>query len=690
MAVEGEESAIREWFHQLANARENPSALAGAQAWLSGLLIAAEADSTSQGAPALSGVDARTAILEQAANPAAASAELLAFHAPLGLLEGAWLQSAALAANGHRPDVAALSAAYLALLGQDEAASPAFAYRGGLNRQGVSLAKATSWRFAQTPGVGGPALRFASVHLALGLHAARFFPEALGFTLAYGQSASPWRLAALPEPRRSAVLETVDQQAQEALRACPEDTPAWARVWRGYALYQRAEADYLHELEHFARRGENLADRVAGLFRRKRRFAQGYHAGIALGGRRLEDWFADPIFDAEGFLAAFAASPYAATEAGQRPFQRLAAFGGPMFGVFERQELALIEAWLDRAGQKARPLLASEAGRPAAFSLPFIDNPAPALSATRRLNPRELFHRLINQDARADTLASARRRVEKTLARARRAIDRKGPPARQFFDYSPQAFACRVAQIHAEEVARHRPFQPPPRLRREEYAWGVRQFAPAILVDGCWLQHQGEAASQDSRLHRLLHRIYAEELGEGHADWNHPKIYRDLLDELAIDLPATHTWDFARHPGFIDAAFDLPCHLLAIAQFPRTYFPETLGLNLGIELSGLGAGYLRLAEELRHFGINPLIVTLHLSIDNLAGGHAAMAAEAIELYLDETLAWGGDAARQAAWRRIWSGYLSLDTATTRFKWALAAGFCRRFLPGRWLPQIFPA
>jgi hypothetical protein len=677
MPAEDGWEAERERFHRLANAREDPAALAWAKEWLAERLAACDADSATP-------LPAPEQSLDTAARPATANAELLAYHAPLGLLEGAWLQSAALAANGHRPEVAALFAAYLALLGEDEAESPAFAYRGWLSRQGAALAPATAWRFAQTPGVGGPALRFASAQLALGLHGADFFLEALGYTLAYAHSASPWRAPALPEPRRHAALDAVARHALAARRVLGEDAD-WARVRRGHALYRHGEAAYLAALERFAEQGISLAERVADIFRRKRRFAQGYHPTIALGGRGLEDWFADTPFNAEGFLAAFAASPYAAGESGRRPFPKLAAFGGPMFGVFTPTETALIEAWLDEGAPAPRhPLEAppAESPRPGPCEPSPPSRPAP-------LDPRHLFHRLLNRDGRPETLAAAKRQADKTLARARRSLNGRNPPTFRFFDYSPPAFARHIERIHKAEVAQYRPPQTPPRLRREEYAWGLRQFAPAILVDGCWLQYLGEAASQDSRPHRLLQRIYAEELGEGRADWNHPKIYRDLLDSLGIELPATDSEDFACDRQFLDAAFDLPVHLLALSQFPRTFFPEILGLNLAIELSGLGAGYLRLADALRHWRIDPLIVELHQSIDNLAGGHAAMAAEAIELYLDELHILGGEEARQAGWRRVWTGYLSLPAATRRFRRALVLEFCRRFLPGRLWSRIWP-
>jgi hypothetical protein len=652
----------------------------------------------------------------------------------VALLEGAWLQAVAGAANATQPVVNHLFAAYLALLGQHEANSPAFAYRGRLYRRGVHLPQVTAWRFAQTPGLGAAAMRFASLQLALGFHAAEWLPETLGFTLAYLHSASPWRLSALPPPRRLVVLSAMTEHVNHALQAGLEEGFDLQRLRRGIALYNQAEADYLAQLHCADSRKADLTGQIGQIFRGKLRFAAGYHRQVELGGRGLEEWFADTPFDAAGFLAAFAASPYSQGESGRRPFDQLTGFGGAMFGVFSPDERALIRVWLDGV-QQPRP---TQADTPAdSLSQPNISGTPPQLltrplnivrpepvegrvstgstrtevvnylaglitdqptappkplwptwNSSKAITNRRLFHELLKPAPDAPILAAARRQLDRTLARASgKTRSSHGP----FFVYTPTAFARHVAQIHQTEIAKHQPFKPPPKLRRDDYIFGIRQFAPAILVDGCWLQTTGDAALQDSRLHRLLQRIYAEELGEGRRDWNHPKIYRDLLNELAIDLPPTETEAFAQHPSFLDSAFDLPCHLLSIARWPRSYLPELLGLNLAIELSGLGAGYLRLAAELRHWNINPLIVTLHQSIDNLATGHAAMACEAIQLYLDEMQATGGEAAVQAHWQRIWSGYQSLPTATRRFKWAMIWAFCRRFLNRQFnrQPPIMP-
>ena len=703
LPVEGDEACVRERFHRLVNARENPQALAESRQWILRLLAEMPTEPnleflTKPSVPPADESQAEASLIK----PELVNGVLLAFHAPLALLEGGWLQSLALAANNAQAPVNHLFACYLTLLGDDEADSPAFAYRGWLHRCAISLPSPLAWQFAQEPRIGAPALDFASVQLALGMHASRLIPEALGFTFAYLRSASPWRLSAVPEPERSTRLAAMNTHVETALQVLSADAKAWPRVAQGFSLFQHHEAHYLNGLSAFAQQRLTLAGQVAAIFRRKLSFARGYHAGVELGGRDLEAWFAETPFDASSFLSAFASSQYAKGKTGRRWFDRLVQFGGPMFGVFDQEEMQLIDAWLDQASAS----LTAEAAIPvetdwASKTMPEFHqatlgksvNPtaSPWLkqdgwnfcfipSRFRAIDNRRLFNRLINQDSSADTLSIAKRRVEQVL-RSTQPIGRgKAKLNRRFFEYTPEGFAQWIVQIHAQEVAKHKPFQVPPTLRKEEYLWLIRQFAPVILVDGCWLQHMGEAANQDRRVQRLLFRTYAEELGEGRIEWNHPKIYLDLLQGLGIDLPAVETVEFSRSSGLLDSVFDLPSYLLAISQFPRTYLPEILGLNLAIELSGLGGGYMQLAEELRYWNINPLIVTLHLSIDNLANGHAAMAAEAIQNYMDGLLTYGEAELRGQLWKRIWVGFLSLNAATRRLKWALVMTKFKQSMP----------
>ncbi len=134
------------------------------------------------------------------------------------------------------------------------------------------------------------------------------------------------------------------------------------------------------------------------------------------------------------------------------------------------------------------------------------------------------------------------------------------------------------------------------------------------------------------------------------------------------------------HPGFIDSAFDLPVYMLLLASFSRQFLPELLGLNMAIEINGLGKGYLQLVDEWRYWGIDTHIARIHIAIDNYASGHTHLAKKTIHLYLDEVLQSTGDPAlRDRHWRRIHHGFKSLPLAGTRFKMALPVSYMlRRF------------
>jgi hypothetical protein len=136
-----------------------------------------------------------------------------------------------------------------------------------------------------------------------------------------------------------------------------------------------------------------------------------------------------------------------------------------------------------------------------------------------------------------------------------------------------------------------------------------------------------------------------------------------------------HSAAFVEHPGFINSAFDLPVYMLALSSFSVAFLPELLGLNMAIELSGLGKGYMRLVDEWNYWGIDSTIAKIHISIDNYASGHTFLAKKAIQLYMDEVLQSVGDRAiLDKHWRRIYTGYASLRFVGARFKLGLPVGY----------------
>lgn len=106
---------------------------------------------------------------------------------------------------------------------------------------------------------------------------------------------------------------------------------------------------------------------------------------------------------------------------------------------------------------------------------------------------------------------------------------------------------------------------------------------------------------------------------------NHPHIFQQLLESLSIQVPPVYSEAFAKYPGFINSAFDLPVYMLSLSSFSVEFLPELLGLNMAIELSGLGKSYMSLVDDWNYWGIDPSIANIHISIDNAASGHTFLA-----------------------------------------------------------------
>ncbi|MBM4201643.1 MAG: iron-containing redox enzyme family protein, partial [Gammaproteobacteria bacterium] len=230
------------------------------------------------------------------------------------------------------------------------------------------------------------------------------------------------------------------------------------------------------------------------------------------------------------------------------------------------------------------------------------------------------------------------------------------------------------------------------KLSRAAYVYGIEQLAPAILVDGCWLQRVDTLAAVSPLVARRLASIYADELGNGVIRHNHAWIYRRLLGSLGLDCPPVESAAFAANPRFLDSAFDLPVLLLSISVHTHRFLPELLGLNLAIEISGLGTVYGQAARDLEYWGIDARIVRLHQSIDNLASGHAALARDAIMLHLRQIRGLGGETAVQDQWRRVQKGYDLLRVVTRAFKWRLVVSYLARSTAARmrgWAAGVAP-
>jgi hypothetical protein len=199
---------------------------------------------------------------------------------------------------------------------------------------------------------------------------------------------------------------------------------------------------------------------------------------------------------------------------------------------------------------------------------------------------------------------------------------------------------------------------------REALIDSTVQLAPLTLIDGSWLQGFTDYEHATSEFGHFLFETYWDELGNGDPDLNHPLIYREVLAEMGVTLPPTDSREFAHAPILRDRSFELPVYWLCIGRLPRTFMPEVLGLNLAMELSGVGGSYRQARIALEAHGFSTRFVDIHNTIDNVATGHSAWAADAVDTYLTELGSLHGARARAVAWERVRIGYRSLDPPST--------------------------
>jgi len=218
-------------------------------------------------------------------------------------------------------------------------------------------------------------------------------------------------------------------------------------------------------------------------------------------------------------------------------------------------------------------------------------------------------------------------------------------------------FATHRAQVETSVT-------PPPKgLTTDDLRWCVTQYAPLYFVDGAWLGGVARTPQAHDPVHGLLYRTMADELGAGEPEQHHGNIMRKMLHELDVELPAFDSTDFAHWPGFTKAAFATPVYWMAIAHATDTHLPEILGLNLAVEMSGLGATYQSVRQILMAHGVDPNLMDVHISIDNPSTGHTAWAEEAVITYMESQAAQGVADQVAETWRRVWAGYFSLDVVS---------------------------
>ncbi len=388
----------------------------------------------------------------------------------------------------------------------------------------------------------------------------------------------------------------------------------------------------------------------------------GYHKKGSLSGKPLDHWFEPDQFDSHQLLQALAQSPYIKPGQPQRSrlINQLTAPDGPMFRIFTAADLAVMQQWI--TSLPAQSTAALNAACPHARQHTTVTAPACAPASGNVAEPdlRQLYHQLLHPEQFAAARPVALSYCQKWLNAHQIGLHRGDAPL-PMPEYQPLLFTQWVEQQHAKQVHSYRPLQGTPELCINELKRQVIQLLPFVLIDGAWLRGFTHPQWLHCNIGRLMLRTYLDELGNGHTDLHHGNIYRALVESMGFSVADFTTAEFAQLELFEDEDFAVPVFWLAISLFPQQFLAELLGLNLAMELSGIGGDYRRAGDILRFYGFSSQFNELHNSIDNIVTGHTGWAVQAIQLFMEQH---AGSALQTQYWHRIWTGYRALKPPGT--------------------------
>ncbi|HUZ39555.1 MAG TPA: iron-containing redox enzyme family protein [Streptosporangiaceae bacterium] len=594
--------------------------------------------------------------------------------APLGALSGAWLQWMSEAGNAE--EAATMRA--LTLFADDVGARHPDASRGSaylqlMRRLRVAVHAAPVTQLTQDRRIADRSFYLPTLALTMSRRPDRYRGEIIGLDLCLREvgllppldgvrtrlpDATDW--AALDPgrartPDRPPAVE--DARAAAAAFAEADGVAGAAAVERGFAWAFSALRQWCDEVYPELDAARDPAFEMAELVRFRAREAAAYHDRYVVRGRPLKEWFAEAHTDPIPFLTALADSRLVrpGRSGASRLTGDLLSAKGPMFRVFPDEDRETIERWIDTLPADA----AERAGRHPAAPQPRGVALQPAPVAAREdddapADVRQAYTRLLRRTMTPATRRYALRYVHGWLTRSRHGMRRADHP----LPAEPAADGLRPWLLDQHDRANdefHRG-ERDPLPDRADVIDSTLQLAPLTLIDGSWLAGYTDYQLASSARGHFLFETYWDELGNGELALNHPLIYRDVLREMGIDLPPTRSPEFAAWPALRDRSFELPVYWLAIGRFPLTFEPEILGLNLAMELSGVGGTYRRARQALKEHGFSTAFVDIHNTIDNVATGHSAWAADAIDGYLAQQ----PRAARAVAWDRVRTGYRSLN------------------------------
>src|SRR2546421_5591101 len=555
--------------------------------------------------------------------------------APLAVVAGAWLQWLSAPGDADNADALTVLALYASDVGVGRAhASRGSAYVALLQEAGLAGYAVPAARLALDQRIADRDFYLPAVLLVMSRQPGDFRPEILGADACL-------RVVGLLPALVVAAKGTAgaDRWADQLRSAQP--APSWEQVWasllaeektgdRGAAAFRWAWAALLRwnaDVYADLQAARHPAYAMAELICRRAREGAVYHHRFELDGRPFSELLRNSRRDPDALLNALAKSKLVRPgRSGSSPLVNgLVMERGPMFRVFAQEDLSVIRRWIDSLPAS------TTSTAPSLYVQRRVSYPLPALLPTAASGPasesrtptdlRSAYHLLLHRGDTPELRQFAYDYASAWLARARHGRDKR--PDRLPARWTPEGLRPWLLDQHDRHDQAFSSDSDTEVADRAELIEATVQLAPLTLIDGAWLQGFTDYEHAAAEHGYFLFETYFDELGNGVPGLNHPLIYREVLIEMGVRLPATDSAEFASWPGFKDSSFELPVYWLCIGRQPRTFMPEIFGLNLAIELSGVGGSYRRAHIDLRHHGFSTRFVDIHNTIDNVATGHSA-------------------------------------------------------------------
>lgn len=625
--------------------------------------------------------------------------------APIGLASGAWLQWLISPGTAEVPLYLKILSLYSSDVGVGHPGTArGSAYLSLLRELRASEKAVPLARLASDPRIDDRAFQLSALLLLMSRRPEDFCQELIGADLCLRAVGMPPPLA-LARPDLQVDWMSIDYSSSREAGFSPvgecysiaqslvrDGTESATRVCSGFVWTLSALRGQVDALYEQLRGSLDPWSDMAELMKLRAREGMVYHSRVRLEERPLQEWLTECRTNPTPFLEVLARSKL--VKPGRSDISplvsELVTDRGPMFRIFSPGDLVVIRRWIDALQERDGP--SGDAGFYATNILspdkltrqPWL-TALPALietsSASKRYprNLREAYHWLIGRSDSLELRDWCLRYVAGWLARTRYRMRSGSVPLPA--SWSPEGLRPWLQTQHDRHAADFSEGADSPLPSRDAVIDDAVQKALLTLIDGSWLQGFTDYDLASSDIGHSLFSTYWDELGNGEANLNHPRIYREVLRGMSVDLPPTGTLDFVSWKGFRDASFELPVYWLCIGRFPQTFLPEVLGLNLAMELSGVGGAYRRASMALHEHGFSTRFVDIHNTIDNVATGHSSWAADAIDTMMASLPDSGGPGGRPEAWNRVRTGYRSL-TPPGGFM-ARQVGLRARLIRGPW-------